>query len=142
MTQLSDLELMFQELLRCCLHQPVWTPTDATEVLCSVWHGDDSGGWADCLPDGADGCYSWKTCSESSSYTVVQLKDGGFGLLSESEDYTGHGCQCGAATSTYSSLDDVLRFGVEDLPARMAIWQRLSVRFQLAELLVAQPRYC
>lgn len=122
----NDVEQMFGYLQGCCLHAPVWTPVDITEVLCSVWNGDGSGGWTD---SGVPGEYgSWKDSTESSSYTVVRLKDGRYGLLSESEDYTGHGCQCDAATNVYDSLDDLLRLGVEEWQsgARDAIKARIG----------------
>lgn len=122
----KGLEVMFGSLQNCCLHTPVWTPVDVAEVLASVWNGDESGGWRDCKAPAEYG--NWKDGSDSTSYTVVRLKDGRFGLLSESEDYTGHGCQCSAATNTYESLDDLLRLGVEEWQsgARDAIRARLA----------------
>jgi hypothetical protein len=127
-TQLTPkhLETMFGQLQGCCLHSPVWTPVDVEKVLCSVWQGDESGGWTDsAIPEEPYG--NWKTSTESGSYTVVRLKDGRLGLLSESEDYTGHGCQCSAATNAYDSLDDLLRLGIEEYQseAREAIAARL-----------------
>jgi len=130
----SHLEVMFGQLSDCCLHNPSWTPADVAEVLCSVWEGDESGGWQDCnAPDGQWG--NWKGGTESSSRTVVRLKDGTLGLLAESEDYTGHGCQCSAAVSTYASLGDLLRFGVEEYrsEARDLIAQRIAARAATTE---------
>lgn len=121
----KDLKVMFGSLQGCCLHNPVWTPVDAAEVLCSVWNGDGSGGWADCKVPAEYG--NWKDYSDSTSYTVARLKDGRYGLLSESEDYTGHGCQCSAATNVYASVDELLRLGIEEWQsdARDAIKARL-----------------
>jgi hypothetical protein len=122
----KHLEVMFGQLQGCCLHTPVWTPVDVAEVLCSVQKTDGYGDWKDSAA--FDGTYgSWKDGTDSSSYTVVRLKDGRLGLLSESEDFTGHGCQCSAATNAYGSLDDLLRLGVEEWQsdARDAIRDRL-----------------
>lgn len=123
----EHLEVMFGSLLGCCLHNPTWTPVDVDKVLCSIWNRY-SEEWQDCAaPEGQYG--AWKDGTDSISYTVVRLKDGRFGLLSESEDYTGHGCQCGAATSVYGSLGDLLRFGIEEWAseARQVLAQRLAV---------------
>jgi hypothetical protein len=122
----KHLETMFGSLQDCCLHSPVWTPVDVDKVLCSVHDAD--GEWRDSTPP-ADRWGAWKTGTESTSYTVVRLKDGRFGLLSESEDYTGHGCQCTAATNVYDSVNDLVRLGVEEWQsgARDAIRQRLAV---------------
>jgi hypothetical protein len=75
---------MFRDLLDCCLHDPQWTPADVNRII--AWRGDR------------------QTGSESSSIIVVSLKraDGspdGYGLLTQSEDYTGHGCQCRSMTA-------------------------------------------
>lgn len=121
----KHLEHMFSYLQSCCLHTPVWTPADVDRVLCSIW-SEYSGQWADSTTPGEYG--GWKGGTESESYTVARLRDGRFGLLSESEDYTGHGCQCSAATNVYATLNDLLRFGVDSESAREAIRQRLAVQ--------------
>lgn len=125
----KHLEKMFGYLQDCCLHSPVWTPVDVDRVLCSVWarYGPP---WNDSNVPGEYG--NWKDGTDNQSYTVVLLKDGRFGLLSEDEDYTGHGCQCGAATGTYDTLDDLLRFGVDNDGAREAIGSRLTAPYRLA----------
>jgi len=123
----KHLEIMFGSLLGCCLHSPVWTPVDVDRVLCSIW--DSYGGeWQDCTAPEQQ-YDNWKGGTESSSYTVVRLKDGRFGLLAESEDYTGHGCQCSAATIIGDSVADLVRFGVEEWQsdAREVIVRRLAV---------------
>jgi len=124
---LSDLDSIFTQLTDCCLHKPTWTPGDAVGVLASVQNddsvwSDESGVWTDCKMDEYG---NWKAGTDSGSYTVVQLRDGRYGLLSESEDYTGHGCQCGAATGVYSSLRDLLLLGVIEGEARDALAARL-----------------
>lgn len=127
MTQLTlkHLETMFRSLQSCCLHQPPWTPVDAETVLCSVQnqYGDS---WKDSTPPGTDDYPSWKDGTDSASYTVARLRDGRYGLLAESEDYTGHGCQCQASAAVYDGLDELLRMGVDDDGAREAIRVRLE----------------
>jgi hypothetical protein len=119
----KNLEFMFGQLSGCCLHQPAWTPVDAQAVLCSVW-SSYGGSWQDSKPV-AEEWDNWKGSTDAVSYTVALLKDGRYGLLSESEDYTGHGCQCSAAAGVYGSLDELLRLGVDDDDARDAIRARL-----------------
>jgi hypothetical protein len=97
----EELRETYAGLLACCLHDLQWSPDDVAEPLCTVWQGDGSGGWQ---PDA-------KQSTESSAYVVVKLKDGRYGLLEDSEDYTGHGCQCGSSTAVYGSLDELLRDG-------------------------------
>lgn len=123
----KHLEIMFRQLQGCCLHDPVWTPVDAVRVLCSVQSDYCGDGWKDCTAPDAYGTF--KDSTDTNSYTVVRLKDSRFGLLSESEDYTGHGCQCNAATGAYDSVSDLLRLGVEEWQegAREAIRLRLAV---------------
>ncbi len=111
---LKDLEQMFIDLRRCCLHEPIWTPVDCRKVVAHVWSGEYEGGWVTGSPGS-------KTCSESRSFTVVQFHNGEYGLLYESEDYTGHGCQCDAGTSAYKTLDELLRYGVDSDGATQAI---------------------
>jgi len=86
---MSDLEEMFKDLESCCLHNPLWRPDDVQRVI--KWHGDRQTG-----PD-------------SSSIVIVRLKTPPiFGLLVQSEDYTGHGCQCNSATSRRHTLASLL----------------------------------
>lgn len=133
MTQLTvkHLEKMFGYLQNCCLHSPVWTPVDADRVLCSVWrqYGDT---WNESGVPDLDYGGGWKDGTDSESYTVVLLKNGWYGLLSENEDYTGHGCQCGAATNTYQTLNGLLQLGVDNDGAREEIRQILTAPFRVA----------
>jgi hypothetical protein len=90
---MSDLSEMFEVLERCCLHEPQWRPGDVDREI--AWIGDRENG------------------SESSSIVIVQLKctfpDKPFyGLLTQSEDYTGHGCQCDSMTAREPSLASLL----------------------------------
>jgi hypothetical protein len=103
-------------LLACCLHDPQWAPDDVAEPLCTVWDGDEGGGWK---PGAKQG-------TESVAYAVVRLKDGRYGLLADWEDYTGHGCQCSSSTSAYGSLDELLNMGIPEDGARTAIQAALA----------------
>ena len=119
------LEIMFGQLQNCCLHDPAWTPVDVAEVLYSIQQADYEGGWKDStVPESPRG--DWKDGADSSSYTVVRLHDGRYGLLAESEDYTGHGCRCDAAASIYGSLDELLKMGIPEQDARDAVSARMG----------------
>lgn len=109
---IDDLRGTYESLASCCLHNPEWSPDDVTEVLCTVWSGEDTG---------SEWRTGEKTCTESASYTVVKLTGGRFGLLAESEDYTGHGCQCGSTTAVYLASSGLLIMGVPEPEARLAI---------------------
>ena len=85
---MSDLEEMFSVLRGCCLHDPQWLPENVARVV--TWVGDRQNG------------------SDSSSIVIVQLKDRAYGLLVQSEDYTGHGCQCSSMTVKAAGLGDLL----------------------------------
>lgn len=85
---MSDLDDMFKILEGCCLHDPQWYPADVEKEI--AWGGDV------------------QTGSESESVVVVKLKDGTFGLLTQGEDYTGHGCQCDSMTVKEQSLYTLL----------------------------------
>ena len=87
---------------RCCLHAPLFAIADVTHACYR---------WSEYGPPYSDGV---KPCSDSGSYAVVQLQDGRFGTFSESEDYTGHGCQCSSNTSVHATLDEAIRFGLGD----------------------------
>ena len=45
---------------------------------------------------------------------VVRLKDGRFGSINASCDYTGWDCQAGGASSVASSYEQIIRFGIGD----------------------------
>ncbi len=98
MTELDDLKQMFEDVERCCLHDPVWRPDDVDTIV--KWYGDH------------------ETGSESSSQVLVRLKNKDrwsreWGYFEQSEDYTGHGCQCGSYTARDSRLGGLLS-GVDD----------------------------
>ena len=80
----NDLDEMFDILKVCCLHDPQWYPQDVEKEI--AWAGD-----------------RW-TGSESESVVIVKLKNGNYGLLTQGEDYTGHGCQCDSMTVTEADL--------------------------------------
>jgi hypothetical protein len=118
----GHLESEFRSLEGCCLHSPVWTPADVEKILCCVSDGGE--GWGEPTGWTAPGNIGY---TDTRSYTVVRLKGGTFGLLSESSDTTGHGCQCDAATNTFASVGDLLQFGVVEDGARTLIRQLLAV---------------
>jgi hypothetical protein len=99
----NDLTELFSDLLGCCLHEAQWTPGDVQKILVALWDGTE--GWP---PRGWQPLTDVKGSTDSESVYVAALKDGTFGLLYESEDYTGHGCQCHSFTGRYASLDDLL----------------------------------
>lgn len=99
----------------CCLHAPPWSPGDVTSVAAWIWDGYGAEGWRD----------GPKTASDSESASVVTLRQGGYGLLLESEDYTGHGCQCSSAALIAADIPGLL-LHVEDGPKRRALAARLS----------------
>lgn len=106
---ISDLSADFASLLNCCLHNPVWTPQEVSRILFIV--NDESRNYS------TTGKARWaegpKSGTESESITVVQLLDGGYGVFEESEDYTGHGCQCSSRTSRHDTLTDLLSMGID-----------------------------
>lgn len=84
----ADLAAIFEVITECCLHDPQWQAQDAKSMI--VWHG------------------SRETGPESNSLVIVRL-DSGFGLLTQFEDYTGHGCQCGSMTVREPTLHDLVK---------------------------------
>jgi hypothetical protein len=50
--------------------------------------------------------------SDVSSFALGQLKDGRYMVVRESQDYTGHGCQCSGDMSTHTSFEDAWTFGL------------------------------
>src|SRR3990172_3380469 len=50
---------------------------------------------------------------EHSMGALVALAGGSFAVVYESEDTTGHGCQCSGDIGFYQTLDDALRLGVQ-----------------------------
>lgn len=97
MNDISELAETYEMLEACCLHEPQWRMEDVDTFLCGVW-GDSYSGWADTPKQGSD-------CS---SVWVTRLKDGTYGLLCESEDYTGHGCMCNSYTVRCQTLSGLL----------------------------------
>lgn len=85
---MSDLEEMFMELRSCCLHDPQWLPEEVDREI--TWVGDR------------------KTGRESESIVIVMLKSREYGLLTQCEDYTGHGCQCGSMTVREPTLSKLI----------------------------------
>lgn len=106
---MAGLKDLFRFLDGCCLHEPDWGPDEVEEILLSVY--SDYGNKWEIGPENCAKDFG----GDSESITVVKLKDGGgFGLLAESEDYTGHGCQCSSFTGIYTSLEELLTMGVPE----------------------------
>lgn len=91
----------FEYVSGCCLHNPLWGPDDAVEVLGWTWNGD-----------GCSGAGPKEVYCDSGQDVIVRLNDGAFGYFTESEDYTGHGCQCNAFAGKYPTLEALWRDGV------------------------------
>lgn len=88
--QLADFCENLNSLNRCCLrHGSVQDPQDVARVI--KWSGPSS---------------------DSTEYGIFQLKTGAFGVLVESSDYTGHGCQCNSDVSIHDTLEDAIRLGL------------------------------
>ena len=66
---------------------------------------------------GCDGEWLEQGGSDNSQVAVLRSASG-FVVFEESEDYTGHGCQCGSSASEFPTLADALRLGVteHDIP--------------------------
>jgi hypothetical protein len=109
----KELDAVFRYLETCCLHQPQWRPLDVESVLAGVQHSY-GGDWEPVTVEDGDGYVSWKNGTDSESAFAVRLKDGGYGLLCEGEDYTGHGCQCSAFTGRYGTLAELLAASTPD----------------------------
>ena len=82
----QQLQDRFAYLEACCMHSAQWRPQDVTDVIA----------YSEGEPDG------------DSEIVVVELRDGGFGLMISSEDYTGHGCQCSSETVRVDSLRAIM----------------------------------
>lgn len=86
----SDLTHTFAALENCCLHDPQWRPSQVAAIVCyrTFQRTDD------------DRFFS--------VIVIVTLRNAQYGLLLESQDYTGHGCECGAMTVTEPTLAKLL----------------------------------
>lgn len=49
---------------------------------------------------------------EHSAVALVQASNGEYGVFNESEDSTGHGCQCNADVAWFSTLDEAIEKGL------------------------------
>ena len=49
---------------------------------------------------------------EHDSQLLLELKTGGFVVIGEGEDTTGHGCQCGGDIARFKTLDEAVRLGL------------------------------
>jgi hypothetical protein len=94
----------FEYLLTCCLHDPQWTPDEVASIV--GWYSNEglSSRWIAGESEGG---------SEVEVLVIVRLKDGSWGVLESSEDYTGHGCQCGSRTSRHDTWEDLRLNGID-----------------------------
>jgi hypothetical protein len=61
-----------------------------------------------------DTAESYAEGTERSGYVVFKTNDGRFAVLSDGEDYTGHGCQCSSSLTVWDNLRDALWLGLTD----------------------------
>lgn len=109
--EIIDLTETFNMLEGCCLHEPQWRPEEVEKVLAAFWSGYE--GWQP-LED-------YKLSSDSQSAIAVKLADGSYGLLTEGEDYTGHGCRCDSFTGRYQTVQDLLEHCEDGYRDKMAM---------------------
>lgn len=43
---------------------------------------------------------------------IFKFKDGTWGAMEESQDYTGHGCQCNSSFAIFDNKKDAIRLGL------------------------------
>lgn len=88
---LTDAQEYYERLIGCCLEAEDFEPAGrATKVHLFV----------ESVPD------------EESGGAVFEAPDG-FWVYEESQDYTGHGCRCGAdVAGPFPDLDTAIRFGL------------------------------
>lgn len=95
-TEKEDLLDAFDYLEDCCLHEAQFTPAEVDSILAYGWM---EGGWKRelCL-----------TGNDGQGFAVARLKNGRYGLITASADYTGHGCQCGSMTVVADTLPEIV----------------------------------
>ena len=89
----------YEQASGCGEHALGFSPEEVAEVLWAIWDGYDAGSFE----------YSG---SDDRTVSLCRLKDGRFGVLEESEDYTGHGCMCSGSADIFDNLEDALRLGI------------------------------
>lgn len=88
---LEDFKIEMDRLQGCCLKHPEDYQVD------QIVHVEY---WVESIPD------------EATGYAIFRLKDGRWGSMDESQDYTGHGCQCGSNVSFHPTKEDAIRLGI------------------------------
>ena len=85
----------------CCLNHPVNYATDQIKIV-EVWCKSENAG-----PSGGG---------------IFLLADGRWGALEESQNYTGHGCQCCSNVVFYDTREEAIRLGLTpDLAGRLGL---------------------
>lgn len=77
---LENLREEMVDLMKCCLKRPRFLPGDIVEVV--LWR------WSDYTSGYKNGP---KDERQTESYAIVRLASGEYGVLTEAEDFTGHG---------------------------------------------------
>lgn len=121
--EVRDLYDRFTYLENCCLHDPKWLPIDVEKVLAYAYTSYDYSTWQ--LADDPEGY-----CPDGTQVYIVSLKDGRYGLLEESEDYTGHGCQCNSFTEVYDSMALLLKNGLVSEELRVLVDSATTTDFE------------
>jgi hypothetical protein len=95
----ADVQAQGDMLTGCCLkHKDEnWKPGIVKKVIA----------WFDTASSYAYG-------TERSGYVVFKTSDKRFAVLSDSEDYTGHGCQCCSSLTIWDTLEEALRLGLSE----------------------------
>ncbi len=82
---IEELKEWWHDSIDCCREHPItiWNPDEVTKVL-EYRHRCGCKGW------GSD-CESYYDICDTSSFVVVELTNGKYGVASESSDTSGHG---------------------------------------------------
>lgn len=100
MVTIEDLATDIEYLTTCCMGHVMFTGDDIAEILLN---GQRTHG-----TDGYGPIYYGIIDTDCDTFVIVRLKNGKFGLLTASADYTGHGCQCGSMTLVKDTLPEIL----------------------------------
>ena len=78
-----------------CNYHPLTEPypDDKTETIVGGWT-DYGEGW------------------DNESFAIGKLEDGRYLVVMESEDSSGHGCQCSGSSSVHATFEEAMRLGL------------------------------
>ena len=110
-------------LAGCCLDhpEPDWSGAIVKKVI-RWW--DHSEGLDKDYPGDSDG----------SRIAMFLTDDGRFGVLEDSEDYTGHGCQCDSAFAVFDNIAQALALGLTEEDAA-----NLNLTLQRTDAIAGKP---